>query len=371
MTRWAKSFGGFAIWAGCVLGAQAQFPGDGGGAMPEPLGMPSSGGGLVPGPISPLAAPPGPDDQFSLPASSPSAFMDDPRPLETAVFLHVGAIALKQFSPAGPVVATSPTASLSYSDVDPQMLWGGRGTLGILHENHAWEITGFYIPNHGSSNSAAPTSGTMTIPFGAIPPDMAATGLTNTANGVIQNYYSSFGNVELNYRTTNLAIFNFEAIVGLRYTDLQQSASTNYIGATPTASSVYSATTYNRMVLPQIGFEHNLQPICGVSLGSQYKVALGPNFTESQLNLNQGTGLNLLSNSANNTTFGQIYEINLFGNINLTERFRFKAGVDVIWANGIATPGNVLNYNISSPTISSRSGSSFYWGPTFELQFLF
>ena len=370
MTRWAKSLGGLAIWAACVVGAQAQFPGDGGlGGMPEPLGIPS-GGELIPGPISPLNAPPGPSDIFSLPASSPSAFMDDPRPLETAVFIHVGAMALARFAPAGPVVATSSNTSMSYGTVIPQMNWGGRGTLGILHENYAWELTGFYVPNQSSSANTSNPAG-MTIPFGAIPPEMSAAGLTNTATGVIQSYSTSFGNIELNDRTTNLSIFNFEAIIGLRYSDIQESAITNYIGSTPSNGSSYGATTYNRMVLPQIGLEHNLQPWRGISLGSQYKVALGPNFTESQLSLTQSTGLNQFTNSATNTVFGQLYEINLFANLFILERFRFRLGMDMIWANGIATPGNIFTYDIANPTISNRTGSAFYWGPNFEFQFLF
>lgn len=333
---------------------------------------------MIPPPLSPMADNFGPPESNSLPAGGPSAFMAEDRFPECAVFFHVGAQALQRNSPVGPQLAYfnpvpaapgNPTSALSYNDVDPNMAWGVRGTLGILYENHAFEVTGFYIPPSTSTITAATPNG-MSLPLGSLSPDLALySTILNNATTVQSSFKTALGNVEANYRVTNLAIFNCEAIVGFRYTDLQETGTV--ISGNSTGSLNYQTRGFNRMLLPQLGFEHNLQPWHGISLGSQYKVGLGPNLTQSYLYLNDGQGLNLTSGSQSGTYFSQVYEINVYANLFLLERFRLKAGVDLLWLNGIVEPGRIYSPNLNPPMISDKTGSAFFWGPSLEAQFLF
>jgi len=381
MTRWAKAMGGLAFWAMSAFVAQAQFPGGAGGApgLPEPLGVPS-GAGMVPGPSGPVGPPMEVPEYMSLPAGGPSAFMAEDRFPECAVFFHIGGQALQRNSPAGPPLgyfnpvppagsSLNPATAVGFPDISPNMAWGVKGTLGILYENHAFEVTGFYIPANTATTTVAPTGG-MSLPFGPLPPELAPySSILSGATSVQPSLKTALGNIETNYRVTNLAIFNCEAIVGFRYTDLQETG--NVISSAPAGSIDYQTRSFNRMLLPQLGFEHNLQPWHGISLGSQYKVGLGPNLTQSYISVNDGSGLNLVSGSQSLTTFAQVYEINAYANLFILERFRLKMGVDLMFLNGIVEPGRIYNPNLSAPSITSQTGSAFFWGPSVECQFLF
>ncbi len=381
MTRWAKAMGGLAFWALSAFVAQAQFPGGAGGgpAMPEPVGVPS-GAGMPSGPMpqygggGPVELP----DYVNLPAGSPSAFTCDEHIPECAVYLHIGGQALQRNRPVGPPLGYFnpipaapgvPGTAVQWDNINPNMAWGPKGTLGILYENHAFELTGFYIPNSTSSTTIAPAGG-MSLPFLPLPPELANyNSILTSATSVQPSLKTALGNIEANYRTTNLAIFGCEAIVGFRYTDLQETGTV--ISSAPTGSLNYQTRSFNRMLLPQIGFEHNLRPWHGISLGSSYKAAIGPNLTQSYLSVNDGQGLNLQSGSQANNYFSQVYEINAYANLLLLDRFRLKMGVDLLWLNGIMEPGRIYSQNLSSPNITSHTGSSFFWGPSIECQFLF
>jgi len=60
-----------------------------------------------------------------------------------------------------------------------------------------------------------------------------------------------------------------------------------------------------------------------------------------------------------------------YADILLLERARFRAGYNVLWAIGVAEASSQYNYNLRDTNGSSDIGTTFYQGPTLELQFLF
>src|SRR5262245_41285015 len=88
-------------WSGGASFAPAQYLPSPVGAARIPAPVPLGGcneppPNLVPGPISPLAAPPGPPSDLSLPSEHTSAFQCEEFACHKHVFFHFGAQALQR-----------------------------------------------------------------------------------------------------------------------------------------------------------------------------------------------------------------------------------------------------------------------------------
>src|SRR5205807_2435390 len=122
---------------------------------------------LVQGPISPEAAPPGPDEELSLPAGHTSAFQAEEFATTNHLFVHAGSLYLMRqrlgHSAYG-YVDLDPSANhdveqnqlprnistienvLDPNDITTAANFGVLGTIGYLGQGCALEFTGFYIP---------------------------------------------------------------------------------------------------------------------------------------------------------------------------------------------------------------------------------
>lgn len=371
--------------------------GVGGGIPGGPMPMGGPPMGLVPGPISPYAAPAGPPDPLSLPATSPGAFIEEGYDIEQAVFFHVGAFALqpqkvpsRYLSYVGPGPTDSGTApalgaapNANYDQVSPNMNWGFMATLGYLVDNQAIELTGFYLPqNTSSATIIAP--GALNVPFTNPPLGFEGNNKLGAQADIIGLQQTmAMGNLEANYRQTGWALREFELILGVRYMNYQE-GSNMYVsddGATfisqatgasdPALAVNYLTQAFNNMVGPQIGFEYGTAIWRGISFTSEWKTAFMANFIERNMTLNRGDGYNAFVVGNTTTNYSQVFSMNFNLEWNLLERMKIRGGYNLLWMTGIARSADLIDFNLGNPVVNTQLRSAFFQGPSIEFHFLF
>src|SRR5262249_41254946 len=157
---------------------------------------------------------------------------------------------------------------LDSQSLSPPFAWGVDAGIGHRWgDHHAVELTGFYIPEQGSTkNIAAP--GLLDLPFFNAPPGFqGAHGLWLQADRAGITTDSALANGELNYRFTPDVGYGLDLIAGVRYFDLQDrfSVFTDEDGLTVFPANTadiatYFVHTHNHMLLGQLGvdWEHPL-----------------------------------------------------------------------------------------------------------------
>jgi len=356
------------------------------GLMPNPSPMPSSQsfGNQDEAPLD-----------LSLSPLSPSAFMEEPPLIEFAWYGSVGARALKRQNPGsfGSAYQGDSGGSLvpdigSFSEVQnfnqltPAMGWGPTVTLGFLENNQMFEFYGFYLPQNSKEISNT-SPGFLSSPFGKsplpayAPPGFA--GLWTDANTITTSLNSAIGNAELIYRYASPAIKDVEFLVGVRYFDILENmvyttskeAGIIPAGTRSTLVANYNARAHNHILGLQAGGEYNLSVFKHLGIGMMSKGSAGVNWWNSQVSLVRGDGLQGFSGSQSGATFASILEMGFYADILMLERARFRAGYNILWALGVAEASSQYDYNLRNTTGSRDIGSTFYQGPTLELQFLF
>jgi hypothetical protein len=353
---------------------------------------------LVPGPLSPQAAPPGPCDALSLRWDHPSAFQCENFPPDEHCYFHIGAIGLvRDHLGAGGIAVLDPQnldTGLSpppgqplvqrYKDIGQNMNFGVTATVGYLfNDTQAIEFTAFYI---GVSNNEIESDipGQIDAFFHNAPLGFEGdNGLWLQADRLHTTFTQRIGGGELNYRWTNKAIAEAEIILGLRYIDQRESLNI-YTGdddlvvrdvngnPDPTRQATYLVETHNRMICPQFGLEYGVSCTDYFTFGVTGKAALGVNAIEVTTKLNRGDGFFGFQNHRDETSFGQIYDVGAFLDINLLQKARVRFGYNALWLVGVATAVDNLDFNLANPAgRHSNYGSIFYHGPTIEFQFLF
>jgi hypothetical protein len=393
-------------WLGMACSAWAQAP------LPEPLPIIQTGGpGLVPcpGPAVPAAAGMTPPANYpsqcadtTLPASIPGAFTDNPPDEETGTYFHIGPKFLQRERPAHQPVAiidhNNPTnldtgavpasfrfvsPALEFSDIHPGMTPGVTSTLGYLWGGRALEVTGFWVGEN-------PDTASITIPgrldlFFHKPPlgFEGDNGLWLQADHVHTTLRSSVGNVETNFRWWNVGVDSAEGLIGLRYLDQQERLNifTDDDGATihdingfpdPTRQASYRVLTHNHIVAPQLGFEGHLILTDWLVFSMMGKGAWGVDFLETKYILSRGDGFMGRDVRRNDAFFSQIYEGGFFFDAYFLDRFRVRAGYNIMWLVDVAQAVDQVNYNLETQgTIAPKQHSIFYHGPSIEFQFLF
>jgi hypothetical protein len=412
---------GVAVLAGCLAqpafaqNSQPTTPTPYGAArVPEPLPIgacptppPQN---LVPGPLTPDKAPQGPGDCLSLPPSTPGAFQCENYPQEVAIFFDIGGQALMRQNLGKGAIAiadvqnTTPTIKVgtvpsplsppiqSFNDVGPEYAWGARATVGILAGTDIIELTGFFDPNKSVTTTAA-DPGRIFAYFINAPSAFAGTnGLFRQADMISTTLQSQVGDAEINYRYSDIGVNGLELIIGVRYFDVFERLGTtvDQNGLTaplnpilnisnPVDVATYTVGTHNRIIAPQLGFEgnwgcQNVSCLSWLSLGFVAKGAWGGNCVSDTHSLVRGDGIVGFETEKSSVIFSQMYEIDGFMEIHLTERCKVRAGYNAIWALHVDSVVQNYDFDLTQSQQQGRSnhdGSVLYHGPMVELQLLF
>jgi hypothetical protein len=407
MRTWCKGVALAAAWLGLGVPAWAQ------GYAPQPVGAArmaeplSCGHTEAPPNLQPGPPPPPPVDPNcnSLPAGHSSAFQCEDYALECRPYFSAGAIGLRRASrvsnnplafrdPLGidtglPIPFPSPPDIVIArpGDVNPHMAFGPKATFGWLFNDEAIEITGFWIPGEGAVRDFT-LPGQINVPFFNPPLGFEGNnGLWLQADRLRTTFHSGFWNAEVNYRRWNLAVNGIELILGVRYLNLREDLTifTDDEGVVrpdifgrpdPRRQATYRVNSINQVVAPQFGGEYSFPAFCTpvgtFSLGASAKVALGVNFVDRDYSLKRGDGFPGYRLHRKNIAFGQIYDASAFVEWHILEKFRVRAGYNVLWVGTVSWPDRQLNFDLSAQGQTPRDSSmSFYHGPTVELEFLF
>ncbi len=368
--------------------------------IPEPLPCnPGPQPNLIPGPISPLAAPPGPGDQFSLTNQHSSAFQCETFPAEQAAYFHIGSQALirgdrlgkgalavldPQNLDTGDAPPPGSQVLQRYKDISQNMNVGVRATVGYLfNDSDSIELTGFYIDaNYNSIETNI--AGQVDAFFHNAPLGFEGdNGLFLQADRLHTTFTQRIASGELNYRHCNKALTDVEVLFGVRYLDQRESLNIftgdddlTAIGVNgqndPTLAATYLVETHNRIIAPQFGIEYAKGFTHFVTFGLNAKAALGVNLVEVTTKLNRNDGFVGFQNHRDEYSFGQVYDVGATIDFHLLERAKLRFGYTAMWLVGVATATDNLDFNLANPAgRKSNYGSMFYHGPMVELQFLF
>jgi hypothetical protein len=257
-------------------------------------------------------------------------------------------------------------------DIDPNLNWGPRGTLGYYLDNQAVEVTGFWI---GDNHKTVSANGPLAVPFSNPPGNFGFDPLLFQRAAFAQTTLThSVGSAELNYRSFDRLGSGAEVLFGVRYLDVQEKLAilTEDAGSVPTGQATDFTRTHNYIIAPQLGFDFNQSIKRWLTLGATLKGAWGVNLVEEDTELKNGTQTIQRSAHQSFTNFGQVYEIDAYLECWLWERCRVKGGYTALWALGVSDVNAGVNFNLSDPQgHQSHDGSIFYHGPMVEVELLF
>jgi hypothetical protein len=356
--------------------------------LPEPVPVGSSGHQendgkqFIPGPLSGAYTPPGPEDKLSLPYDIPSAWGKGPTP-ESGAYLHLGAMALWRLRPGSGVVALDDGVTvLDKRDIDPELQFGARATIGYLFDDAAIELTGFYLPEQRDT-VAVTAPGQLALPF--VNPPAAflgpnGTNLFTAADRASLRFQTALGDGELNYRWWSRAFYGVEGIIGFRYFDLQEEATISVDNSVTGGSrnfpaggldATYLSSVHNHMLMPQVGFEWNYPIAYWLYAGLMGKAAVGVDDIDLTTRLSNGLGAVGVQTKTNEWTWTSLFELDAFFDVVTLEKVRIRLGYMAVWAVHVAEGLQQINSNLAVQPGIRDSGNIFYHGPLLEVQFLF
>jgi hypothetical protein len=413
MTRWWKRMAIFAAaaWLGLTANtgqAQSEVPSPVGATrIIEPLRYcPQPQPQLIPNIITPAMAPLGPPDCLALPSTHSSAFQEEHYTVENRCYASIGGMALRReyighlplifqddqtnglklgVPPVGPIPVVGDVSSAT-----PTYLGGARLTIGYLCGDQAIEASGFFIPE-GRKKVTFTDPGRLFLPFSgpnrSFPVGFEGdNGMWLNADQSTITYQNQLGSAELNYRTWNSAVSDWELILGFRYLNVQESivSFTNddasivdlFHRNDPRREATYVAQTRNNLLTLQAGGEYSA-PIPWKYLGFVWftglaKVGVGPNFIDRRQVLSRGDGLKAFDVSRTDVSVAGIAEVSAFVDFHILERLRLRVGYTLLGAVGIADPVKQVDFDITNPgQFTHQYGGALWHGPVAELQFLF
>ena len=345
----------------------------------------------------PAAAPCDPCADLSIPGTIPGAFDDCWYIPEKKVYVHIGAQALQRRRPGHQPLAVldpnpldrvtppepTPPVTLDLSALNPNFGWGPRGTVGILWDSCALEATGYYLPETTNQVWRA-RPGQLTSFFVNPPVGFEGNnGLWQNADKVRVSLGSTLASGEVNLRTFSKALSGADAIVGVRYFDMQERFGffTDDEGIVfrdflnrpdPTRQALYTSRVHNRILAGQAGFEYQSNVCRWVALGFYGKGAWGVNFSDVDISLVRGDGLVGFRGGRSDTIFSQLYDAAGFLELHLLERLRIRAGYNMVWLLDLPVASQQVDFNLQHTNgKKNNEGSVFYHGPQIEVQFLF
>ncbi len=393
-----------AVWLGAAVPAWAQAP------IPEPIpcGPATDGmaapvpGGAPLGPLSPQQAPPGPCSDLVLPASIPGAFTDNPPDPETGCYFNLGGIMLQRsrmsHEPVAVIDRLNPTRLdngvpiVSFlhtrevedlNDVRPGLGGGIEGTWGYMWGGNAIELTGYYIFDEGNSVDVRDPGRLDGIFFHPPIGFEGDNGMFLQDDRIATSLHTALGNAELNYRWSDEGVVSAEAIMGLRYTDLNERLSI-FTGdddltvrdingfPDPRRRADYRVFSHNHLVAGQLGFEAHANLLHWVSLSWMGKGAWGANFLDVHNALVRGDGRVGREVGRFDTIFSMVYETGFYLDFWLIERVRLRAGYHLLWLVDFAAAGDQVQFDLAHQGEGKiNENNIMYHGPMVELQFLF
>jgi hypothetical protein len=394
---------------GLAAAVQAQFAPAGRATMPEPtplanaivpmsdLGAPPLGPGFAPPGLN--APPPGTPYPFGAPSNMPGAFPDQagaqgPR----GIYAHIGAMALLRQRFGNGIIALEDNAShgldtgtpppanstpvLNFNNINPQYQWGERFTLGILETDHAIEFSGFYLQDARNSATAISPGRLSSFLFNPPVGFEGDDGMWLQADIMTATVQTAIGSAEINYRWWNNSCWGVEWIAGIRYVNLQESASIftdddalvrpdRFGRPDPLRQATYLVRSINQFVGPQLGVEWTRPCLSWVTFGANAKGAMGPNFVSIDRRLTRGDGFVGFSKNASETTYSSVWEAGIFADLSVFERVRVRVGYEALLFAHVPDAQSQVQFDLRTQTGVNNNGTIFYSGPIMELQFLF
>jgi hypothetical protein len=369
--------------------------------IPEPVPVCEPPPQMMPGPLSPYTLPAVNTDCTTLPAGHSSAFQCEEFVRHNECYFSVGAVGLEREKYGRKLMANldpvnlkndiaSPNATpfIDLHDINQHMQWGVTATAGYICGTEAIEVTALYIfQTNIGSRVAAPgqLDGFFFNPPLGFEGD---NGLWLHADVMSNQQRSSLLSGEVNYRMSNIAINDFDLIVGARYIDFKDQLD-NFTGdddltfpqrngkPDPRRQALYRTQTLNQMVGAQIGVEYDTMVwTCSwpnVSAGFIAKGAYAVDFNRTEHLLVRGDGFpgfDVRHNTFNPAS--GIFEAGGFLELHFTERCRLRGGYNVIWLTGVSMAQDQVDFNLRNPQGNEdKHGSVYFAGPTIELQLLF
>jgi hypothetical protein len=380
--------------------------------LPEPVPLAnavlpaSDANPLPPGtgfsPPGPNALPPVVPYPFGAPSGMPGVFQDPngeggpqgPR----GYFGHLGAMALLRQRLGSGIVALQDNAShgldtgnvppansqpvLNFNNINPQYQWGERFTLGRLEGDHSIEFTGFYLQD--ARNTATAVSPGRLSSFFFNPPVgfEGDNGMFLQADIMSATIQTAIGSAEFNYRWWNKSCPGVEWIAGLRYVNLQETASIfvdddgilqrDIFGhSDPHRQANYFSRSVNQFIGPQLGVEWTKPCLSWVTIGANAKGAIGPDFVSLNRRLTRGDGFVGRAKNASETTFSSVWEAGIFADLSVFERVRVRLGYEALLFAHVPDAQSQVQFDLANQTGVNNNGTIFYAGPIMELQFLF
>jgi hypothetical protein len=402
MAKWWMGLALAAVLAGQPNAALAQYAPAGQHPLPEPVPTaPASIGGMFQGPLTPQMAPPGPGPDYSISANSPGAFACDDwvRPAEW--YASLGGIGLKRQGLGGGIVTfldpgdgthtgilpidnkDQNNAAMRFGDLHTQYNWGVSAGIGYAADDWAVELSGFYISQQGSKLTVA-NPGHLDQNFINPPVGFEGdNGLWLQADLVQLINQTSLINAEFNFRYANRAIGGIEPLIGFRYMDVHDilgiftgQEDLTVVDANgnpnPTTQALYRVSTHSHILAPQLGAELEYPIFARVALVAHIKGAWGANFYTQNIMLTRGDGLVGINTSTSHTQFSHLYDMGFYLDFYLLERFRVRAGYNLLWLVNVPEAKSQIDYDLMNPNGSRADhGSIFFHGPLVEMQFLF
>ncbi len=385
-------------WIGVVVAAMsvgqsawAEAP-PSGGPLPEPAPVapcpPQDN--FTYGPMTGPAAPPGPADCLSLPASLPTAWGKGPVP-ESDFYVNFGTMAYMRERPGHGVIATDADGrvSLDTNDIRPGYQWGGRLTVGYLCDDAAIEATAFYIPQ-----SQAPSAGTLDVGrnnlFFTNPPPLFQRGdgssFFQNTDAVTISLQTTLVDGELNYRWFSRAFTGFEGILGFRFLDIQERAriivndqvATQFPGGLPGGQpdlsliGTYQNRVNNHLLLGQGGFDWSCPLKPWLMISTMFRLGVGADDVDQTTRLFREDGPTAFNIKSNHWTASAMTEFGLYFDFLALDRVRLRAGWQFLWVWHVDEAFQRVGYNLAvQPAPGGDGGSIFYQGPVIEMQLLF
>jgi hypothetical protein len=381
-------------WIGVVVAAMsvgqsawAQSPPPGGGPLPEPAPVapcpPQDK--FTYGPMTGAAAPPGPGDCLSLPASLPTAWGKGPIP-ESDAYVNFGTMAYMRQRPGHTIVAEGeglPALDTNY--IRPGYQWGGRLTVGYLCDDAAIELTGFYIPEANAAAAGTFLAGGTNLFFTNAPVGFQGnTGnIFQGADAALVSLQSMLADGELNYRWFSRSFTGFEGVLGFRYLELQERArimanaqAVNLFNTgvpDPTLSATYQNRVHNHMIMGQGGYDWSCCIKPWLMASTMFRLAVGADDVDQTTRLYREDGLNAFNVKRNHWTGCALTEFGVYFDWLFLDKVRLRMGWQLLWVLHVDEAFQQVGLDLANQPAPGKGdgGSIFYQGPVIELQLLF
>lgn len=254
---------------------------------------------------------------------------------------------------------------------------GIRGTFGIDFVSGSIETSFFGMKSdyssvsYGQAELMGPTFGQPDMISILTTVDGVVTGVSRNFNEKFEvNYQSQAWGAESNYVINTERLFfrtyygagglQIRPLIGFRYLKIGErmivKGGVEEMNSTPPVpffETTINSATNNKLYVPQAGIRMEfVHPWFTIS--AQPKVGFGVNNYNGSVLTDQFLGATdpIHVTKITNTRFSPTFEFGVNARFHLSEYFTFNVGYNFLWANHVARPGNIVNYNVSSTNLT-------------------